>query len=307
MSIGIFETPEEQQKFVQGLSNIERNLLGQSARQQAMLGDPSLLNALMEQSMPKTKELTAAQKDYEFFKNLSPDQKVQFLQSTGRGSASPELQELIRASKSPGGLDLTSGEKKVDEKFADIYTKWLGGEKQQAESNIANLENKLERLATGQENVSGPLIGAMYDPLKPIIFPEATGFLDEVTDIVFQSLRATLGAQFTENEAKKLIAATFNQSLDESLNTPRLQRLLAKIKSIYNEKQAKTDFFNLKGTLKGYESKQETFDSILDDILFSEFEQLSEEQVLERYKTANTAEERQSILRFAKQLKEKQK
>ena len=147
----------------------------------------------------------------------------------------------------------------------------------------------------------------MYDPLKPIIFPEATGFLDEVTDIVFQSLRATLGAQFTENEAKKLIAATFNQSLDESLNTPRLQRLLAKVKSIYNEKQAKSDFFNLKGTLKGYESKQETFDSILDDILFSEFEQLNEEQVLERYKTANTAEERQSILRFAKQLKEKQK
>ena len=80
MSIGIFETPEEQQKFVQGLGNIERNLLGQSARQQAMLGDPSLLNALMEQTMPKTKELTAAQKDYDFFKNLSPDQKVQFLQ-----------------------------------------------------------------------------------------------------------------------------------------------------------------------------------------------------------------------------------
>ena len=61
-------------------------------------------------------------------------------------------------------------------------------------------------------------------------------------------------------------------------------------KSIYNEKQTKADFYNVNGTLKNYKSKQETFDSILDDILFSEYEQLNEEQVLERYKMANTAE-----------------
>jgi hypothetical protein len=307
MSIG----KQDLQELAQGLGEYQQKYALDLARTEAMMGDPSRLNALMEQTMPKTSELTAAQKNYQFLQNLPEDKRTEFLGITGALRFDPErakeLEEAKREGRSPGGLDLTTGEKKVDESFAGIYTKWLGGEKQQAESNIANLENKLERLVTGQEDVSGPLIGATPDSLKPIIFPEATGFLDEVSDIVFQSLRATLGAQFTEQEGKRLIAATFNQSLDESLNLPRLQRLLAKIKSIYNEKQAKADFYNVNGTLKNYKSKQETFDSILDDILFSEYEQLNEEQVLERYKMANTAEERQSILRYAKQLKEKQK
>jgi hypothetical protein len=262
-----------------------------------------LTAGLDPRSFVTSKSDTAGMKDYEFYQSLeTPEEKMAFLQATGRGSQSPELQKLIREAKLPGGVDVTPGQKKVDEAFGQELVKWKTGERQQAESNIANLDNKLSLLAEGKQNVSGTNIALTPDPLKPIIFPEATGFLDEVSDIVFQSLRATLGAQFTEQEGKRLIAATFNQALPEEQNIPRLQRLSAKIKAIYNSKQNAIDYYDQNGTLVGYQEEPSSFDDILDSVLFDEFQRMSKEDILNKYKTANTPEERQSILRFAKML-----
>lgn len=248
---------------------------------------------------------TAGMKDYEFYQSLkTPEEKLAFLQSTGRGSQSPELQKLIREAKLPGGVDISPGQKKVDEAFGQTLVKWQTGEKQQAEANISNLDNKLQRLASGKEDVSGKAIGLTPDVLKPIIFPQATGFLDEVSDIVYQSLRATLGAQFTEQEGKRLIAATFNQALPEEFNIPRLQKLSAKIKAIYNSKQNAIDYYSQQGTLKGYQEEPSGFNDILDSVLFDEFQRLPKEEILKRYEKATTPEERQSILRFAKMLEQ---
>ena len=157
-------------------------------------------------------------------------------------------------------------------------------------------------MATGQENISGMDIGLTPERLRPFIQPEATSFLDEVNDIVFQSLRATLGAQFTEQEGKRLVGATFNQALPEEFNRARLQRLSAKIKSIYQAKQDAINYFNEKGTLAGFEQEPSSFDDILDSVYFAELAQLSKEQILDRYKDARTPEERQTILRFAEKL-----
>ena len=248
---------------------------------------------------------TAGMQDYEFYQSLkTPEEKLAFLQSTGRGSQSPELQKLIREAKLPGGVDISPGQKKVDEAFGQTLVKWQTGEKQQAEANISNLDNKLQRLASGKEDVSGKAIGLTPDVLKPIIFPQATGFLDEVSDIVYQSLRATLGAQFTEQEGKRLIAATFNQALPEEFNIPRLQKLSAKIKAIYNSKQNAIDYYSQQGTLKGYQEEPSGFNDILDSVLFDEFQRLPKEEILKRYEKATTPEERQSILRFAKMLEQ---
>ena len=202
----------------------------------------------------------------------------------------------------PGGLDLTPGEQKQDQAFADTLVKWKGGEKQQAEANIRNLENKIALLARGA-NVSGPEYSFIPEGLMPVVAPGATGFKDEISDIVFQSLRATLGAQFTEKEGQRLISATFNQNLPEEFNIPRLQRLLAKTKSIYNDKQSQIDYYNETGTLKGYASEPSTFDDILDAVFFSELQQSTDKEIIQKYKDAATLEERQSILRYAQSLK----
>ena len=56
------------------------------------------------------------------------------------------------------------------------------------------------------------------------------------------------------------------------------------------------------GTLVGYQEEPSSFADILDSVLFDEFQRMSKEDILNKYKTANTPEERQSILRFAKML-----
>lgn len=264
-------------------------------------------SAFLKFAQPNEQKLTAAIQDYEFFSKLSPEERELFLQGSGRGTYSPELvsqiEEIKRKQRSRAGLDLTPGEEQLDKSFAKDYTKWEGGEKQQAESNITNLENKIGTVLSGA-NVSGPTIGFTPDVLKPLIHPEATSFKDEISDIVFQSLRATLGAQFTEREGQRLVAATFNDALDESFNIPRLQRLLAKTKAIYVEKQNKADFYSKAGTLKGYVGETTTFDDILDSVFFDELSGMTNEDIMERYKKAPTQDERNTILRYAQSLKD---
>jgi hypothetical protein len=293
---------EQKDNWKKALGNLEGSV-NPTLIELAKVVGPEKGAGLVASGIGTSKPETAGMQDYEFYKNLkTPEEKMSFLQATGRGSQSPELQKLIREAKLPGGVDVTPGQKKVDEDFAKTLVKWKTGERQQAESNITNLDNKLSLLTERKQNVSGTNIALTPDPLKPILFPEATGFLDEVSDIVFQSLRATLGAQFTEQEGKRLIAATFNQALPEEQNIPRLQRLSAKIKAIYNSKQNAIDYYNKKGTLVGYQEEPFGFDDILDSVLFDEFQRMSKEEILKKYETANTPEERQSILRFAKML-----
>lgn len=254
----------------------------------------------------ETSSLTAAQKNFQYLLTLPESERNKFLAIQGALRFDPDaarkLEESKRIGKSPGGLDLTPGQKKTDEAFSKTFNAWQFGEKQQAESNIVNLDNKLARLATDQENVSGADIGLTPEVLRPYVFPEATGFLDEINDIVYQSLRATLGPQFTENEGKRLVAATFNLSLSEEFNKPRLQRLNAKIKSIYKSKQDAINYYDENGTLAGFKQEPSSFNDILDAVYFDEFRQLDKEQILNRYKEAKTPEERQTILRFAQEL-----
>jgi len=263
-------------------------------------------SAFLKFAQPNEQKLTAAIQDYEYFSKLGEDERELFLQGSGRGTYSPELvsqiEEIKRKQRSRAGLDLTPGEEQLDKSFAKDYTKWEGGEKQQSESNITNLENKIATVLAGA-NVSGPAIGYTPDVLKALFHPQATSFKDEMNDIVFQSLRATLGAQFTEREAQRLVASVFNDALDESFNIPRLQRLLAKIKAIYVEKQNKADYYSKAGTLKGYVGETSTFDSILDSVFFDELSGMTNEEVMERYKKAPTQDERNSILRYAQSLK----
>lgn len=264
----------------------------------------------MEQKQLQPSSLTAAQRNYQYAQTLPEPQRTQFLAVTGAIRYDPkamqELEEAKRKGKAPGGVDISKGQEQVDKKFGDTLVAWKGGEKQQAEANIANLDNKINRLLSGEENVSGPEFAFIPDALQPVLRPTATGFLDEISDITYQSLRATLGAQFTQKEGERLVAATFNQNLPEEQNIIRLQRLSAKIKAIRDAKEGQIEYFDEYGTLQGYKEELQTFDDILDSVLFEEFKTLSAEEVLDRYKKAPTAEERQSLLRFAKMLKDQE-
>ena len=57
--------------------------------------NPNQRLELMMKTMDSGSTGTAGMQDYQFYQNLkTPEEKLAFLQSTGRGSQSPELQEL---------------------------------------------------------------------------------------------------------------------------------------------------------------------------------------------------------------------
>ena len=144
---------------------------------------------------------------------------------------------------------------KQDETFAVKDLEWQTNDRATVYNNIANVRNALNVLQSG-ENVSGLDVGLLkdYDWLQSGIFPAAANFKADIRDIVFQGLREKLGAQFTEREGDRLVAAAFNQNLSEEDNYARVQRLLDASMMVYEAKEGMSQYFNEFGTLDGYQS-----------------------------------------------------
>ena len=253
---------------------------------------------------------TAAIQNYLFAQTITdPVKKNQFLAITGASKFDPDVVGKVEESRQKaksGGLLLTPGEKKLDDRFTQTAEKWLASGSAQADANLANIENKIARLYSGEENLSGPGFAFIPERLRPVLAPAAAGFLDDISELTYQSLRETLGAQFTQREAERLVNTSFNISLPEEQNVNRLQRLKAKLESIKQNRNNQIAYFMEKGTLQGYEKDDVTFDSILDSVLFDEYKSMTSKEVRNRYKEAPTTEEKQSILRYAKLLKEQE-
>lgn len=252
---------------------------------------------------------TAGMQDYQFYQSLkTPEEKLAFLQSTGRGSQSPELQELLRKAKSPGGVDLTPGQISLDKKFATTAESWLSKDSAQVDANIMNLEEKIGIIERGEADVSGRVIGITPEFLQPFVGQtEAKAFLGDVRDIVFQSLKEKLGAQFTEKEGDRLVAAAYDPSLPEELNAKRLRRLLSVVKTMKVSKDGMVEHWNTTGTLKDYEPPKATFNNIYDAIVQEEFQNKTTEELTTMYANTKDLDKKAAIIRYAEKLAEQGK
>ena len=145
--------------------------------------------------------------------------------------------------------------KKQDEQFAKDDLKWQTTDRATAYNNIINVRTAMNTLQSGA-NVSGLDVSLLdeFEWLQAGIFPEAANFKSDIRDIVFQSLREKLGAQFTEREGDRLVAAAFNSKLTEEENYARVQRLLDATMMVYDNKQSMSNYFAENGTLQGYVS-----------------------------------------------------
>ena len=78
---------------------------------------------------------------------------------------------------------------------------------------------------------------------------------DLIRAVVFQSLKKTLGGQFTEREAERLVEATFNASLPPEVNMRRLLRMKETMVQRFRETKKAIDHWETNnGSLFGYES-----------------------------------------------------
>jgi hypothetical protein len=154
-----------------------------------------------------------------------------------------------------GGKDLTPGQKKVDEKFADTYVEWQTGGGADMVGNLAAIGTVLGQLESGKQ-LTGPIVGIQPDFVRAIVNPSATDALERVQEVVQRNLRIVLGPQFTEKEGTQLINRAYNPSLPPATNAARLRKLFQQMSVSAQQRQGMVDFFEENGTLQGYRGPQ---------------------------------------------------
>ena len=234
--------------------------------------------------MSEADQLEAARKQQEFENKLLERQMVlqeqealkpegRFTQTfidvpDGKGGTTKQLVNVAPDGKitsvGSGGTNInindgtSKGYEKVNEKYAAEYIKWIETGAYQVElENLKKLDESLDTLRN--ENVTGAIIGLTPNAVLSVLNPEALNLQDNIRSIVFQGLRATLGAQFTEKEGNRLVEAAFNPMLSEEMNIVRLERMRERIKTMIESKQAAVNYFqNNNGDMSGY-TGQATF------------------------------------------------
>lgn len=157
---------------------------------------------------------------------------------------------------------LSVGEKAVDRAFAKEYVDWTTSGLPDVKKGLIQLVEAQKRLLSGDENLSGPVVGRMPDFAKAITHPQAIDVRDQVQEVVQRNLRAILGGQFAKQEGEQLIARAYNENLSEEVNARRLNRLINSISEAATAKTEMADYYERKGTLSGYKGKVFSSDDI---------------------------------------------
>jgi hypothetical protein len=156
-----------------------------------------------------------------------------------------------------GGIELTPGQRKLDEAAAADFFQWQSGGGQDMAAQIAQLKPVIADLEAGKP-ITGISVAVQPDLLLAMTNPKALQNREAVEEVVQRNLRVILGAQFTEKEGERLISRAFNPRLPPAENAKRVRRLFLQMETAAQQKQAMVDYFNENGTLKGYKGKMPT-------------------------------------------------
>jgi len=202
----------------------------------------------------------------------------------------------------PDGTVLTAADISFDKEAGKKLYNFIEKDLPQQLTNLQKIDDVINILQN--ENVTGPVVGSTPFALKAILNPQSIGVEDDIRSIVFQSLRATLGAQFTEREGENLVRASFNRFLDEEVNIKRLQRL--KEETLKGLKTKESMYFHLreKGTLKNYEglnlfnmSDAQTLENQIQQNIYdiSDYANVTGDELLEIFESDISDSEKQFI------------
>ncbi|BAQ89565.1 putative endonuclease [uncultured Mediterranean phage uvMED] len=254
-----------------------------------------------------TSKDTASIKNFKFYESLNKEEKNIWDKLENQ---SPELAYLMALNKEKGtqGITnpdigtLTPADIKFDETATGILADFVLKEYPQQLSNVQKIDDVIEIMEN--QEVTGAVEGGTPYALKVILNPESIGVQDDIRSIIFQSLRATLGAQFTEREGENLVRATFNQYLSEEINIKRLKRLRKETVLGLDTKIAMYDHLKEFGTLKNWTGEdllnpkeyQNNKNNIQQSLFaIEDYEGLDGDKLLEIFKSDISKEEKEFI------------
>lgn len=142
----------------------------------------------------------------------------------------------------------TEGQKALDKDFAKDYNDWTSGGAKIARNEINKLSSVISDLKN-KKVTTGGLTGLFPDQITSDKVLSARA---NVQSTVMNSLKAILGAQFTEKEGERIIKNTWNEADSTENNVSRLERLVMDLENQANDKDKKSIYYEQNGTLTGY-------------------------------------------------------
>lgn len=194
-----------------------------------------------------------------------------------------QLGESQRSRQKEVKEERSAGMEEFSKKTAVSVQEWTAGGQARASTNINVLQEIQQGLISGEI-----MTGGIVDKLPPIAeLPsfirkftqegqETQNALLQVQGVVFQSLRDTLGAQFTEREGERLVNVSFDPALSPEQNIELLQRSINLNQSIFMSKNAEAKYFlDNRGSMEGFD-----YENLTGSILQKEL------NALEQYKNS---------------------
>lgn len=151
----------------------------------------------------------------------------------------------------------TKFNQKFDEEVAPELAKFvIGGGFADAQKSLTQLNEAVDKLEnTPEGTITGRLVGAQPDWYKQIRNREAIATKERVEEIVQRNLRLILGAQFTQEEGKRLIERAYNPSQSQAENAKRVRLLQKQIYDAAKTKQEAYEYAQKYDTLAGFQGK----------------------------------------------------
>ena len=160
---------------------------------------------------------------------------------------------------------MTPAQKKFAEEAGKGAFTWDQGGRQNAQENIQKFGSVIADLESGQIDTRTltefvPIGGDWW---RAAVNPTGQQALDNIRGVIFQGLRETLGAQFTEREGERLVNASYNPKLSEAENIARLKPALQRMQATFQAKENLTQHIMNGGDPRDYKGKtpRQVYDS----------------------------------------------
>ncbi len=152
-----------------------------------------------------------------------------------------------------GNENMTPGRKAADMAFGKEYVDFNTMGRPTAEKGLSTLQEARQELVDKGGDLTGPIRGAMPDFIRAFTNPEAVAVKERIRGAVQNTLKSTLGAQFTEKEGERIFNNAYNDRLSPKENIDRLDKIIGELQGGVNAKENMGQYFEKKGTLTGYQ------------------------------------------------------
>jgi hypothetical protein len=148
----------------------------------------------------------------------------------------------------------TEAEKVTEREFAKDYNEWTSRGQGVYQKNLDRLKEAKKVLEERQKDfigTSGRVTGRLPDFLRS---EESIALREDVQAAAQGALKATLGAQFTEKEGERIMAASYNEKLSPEQNLKKIDAAIKEIETNAKNLEDKGRYYEENRDLKGYKA-----------------------------------------------------